>query len=61
MYRTAALCSSFIGENQSRADQLNIAASLAIDRMIEVNVKGGQGIVVRRRPFMAAYKSRGYI
>ncbi len=60
-YRTAALCAEFIGENKSRADDLNVDASLAIDRMLGINTKGRQSITIRRRPFMASYKSRGYL
>lgn len=60
-YRTAALCAEYIGENKSRADDLNVNASLAIDRMLGINTKGKQSISIRRRPFMSAYKSRGYI
>lgn len=58
MYRTAALASQYIGENKERADDLNYNAQLAIDRFSSINVKAKQSIYVRRRPFMAAYKSR---
>lgn len=59
-YRTAALCSHFIGENETRAQQLNQFAELAINRVIAVNVKGKQSIMTRRRPFMGAYKRRSF-
>lgn len=59
-YRTAGLCSQFIGENQTRADQLNGFAQIAIDRFLGVNTKGKQSIMTRRRPFMSAYKRRSF-
>jgi len=59
-YRTAGLCSQFIGENPERAQELNGDAVMAIDRSTGINTKGRQAIAVRRRPFMAAYKTRQY-
>jgi len=59
-YRTAALCSQFIGENKTRADELNAFAILALDRSMGISTKGRQAITNRRRPFMASYKSRGF-
>lgn len=59
-FRTAALCSQFIGENKTRADELNNFAMLALDRSMGISTKGRQAITTRRRPFMAAYKSRGF-
>lgn len=58
-YRTAGLCAEFIGENKDRADSLNTDASLALDRFLGINTKGRQAIATRRRPFLAAYKTRG--
>lgn len=58
-YRTAALCAEFLGENKTRADSLNENAGAAADRFLGINTKGRQAIAVRRRPFMAGYKSRG--
>lgn len=55
-YRTAALVSHFVGENESRAEALNQTAQLAADRFIQTNVKGKQAIATRRRPFMMSYK-----
>jgi hypothetical protein len=57
-YRTAGLCAEFIGENPTRAGELNAFASLALDRTLGINVKGGQGIGARRRPFNASYRAR---
>jgi hypothetical protein len=59
-YRTAALCSQFIGNNKSRADELNAFAGLALDRVTGIGVKGKQAIQTRRRPFMGAYKRRSF-
>lgn len=59
-FRTAALCSQFIGENQSRASELDTFAILALDRATGISTKAKQSINTRRRPFMSAYKHRGY-
>ena len=55
-FRTAALCARFIGENPTRADQLDMQAELAWDRMLGTATKGRQSITTRRRPFQANYK-----
>lgn len=57
-YRNAGLCAQFIGENKSRADELNGFASLAIDRAVGIGTKGKQSMVTRRRPFRSGYKNR---
>ena len=57
-YRTASLCSQFIGENPTRAQALDSDAQMAYDRFMIANIKGGQSTPVRRRPFMASWKSR---
>ncbi len=59
-YRTAALCAEFIGENKTRADDLNGNAGTALGTFLGINTKGRQAIATRRRPFMMAYKNRGY-
>ncbi len=59
-YRTAALCAEFIGENKTRADDLNSNAGISLSNFLGINTKGRQSIAVRRRPFMMAYKNRGY-
>ena len=59
-YRTAALCSQFIGENPTRAGELNTFASLALDRVTGIGTKARQSIITRRKPFMAAYKRRSF-
>lgn len=58
-FRTASLCSQFIGENPTRATELNVFATNALDRITGISIKGKQAIMTRRRPFMATYKSRG--
>lgn len=57
-YRTAALCSEFVGENPTRALDLNEQAELAKIRFINLSTKGRQVMATRRRPFMASFKSR---
>lgn len=57
-FRTGALVAEFVGENKSRADELNGFASLALDRVIGIGVKGRQILTTRRRPFRSNYKSQ---
>lgn len=57
-YKTAALCSMYIGENETRATALNMQAEDALFRSLDISLKGKQSMMVRRRPFRAAYKSR---
>lgn len=59
-YRTAGLCTRFIGENPTRADELDSDALLARDRVVGIGTKSKQAIVTRRRPFMQSYKLRGW-
>ena len=56
--KTAALCAQFLGENIDRANELNGDAQVASDIFLGINTKGRQATATRRRPFMAAYKSR---
>ena len=58
-YKTAALCSFYIGENPARAEGLNDQAENALERLNGINNKGRQQIMTRHRPFRAAYKARG--
>jgi hypothetical protein len=58
-FKTAALCSMFIGENETRAAALDNEASNAVTRALGIATKGRQAIASRRRPFRAAYKMRG--
>ena len=60
-YRTAGLMSEFIGENPSRAKDLNGNASLAMDRVVSIGTKGRQNITTRRRPFRSGYKMRTWV
>jgi len=60
-YRTAALCAEFIGENQTRASDLNNNAGLALSRTLGISVKNKQSIITRRRPFMASWRTRRII
>lgn len=59
-YRTAALCSLFIGENATRAESLDSYAQIALDRVTGIGTKAKQSITTRRKPFMAAYKRRSF-
>jgi hypothetical protein len=58
-YRTAGLCAQFIGENPTRAAELNADAVFGSDRATGIATKGTQSIPIRRRPFRAGYKTSG--
>lgn len=57
-YKTAALCSMYIGENETRAMTLNAQADDALSRSLGISIKGRQAINTRRRPFRASFKRR---
>jgi len=59
-YRTAALASEFIGENESRAKSLNADTIRCLETMENIGIKNQQSMPVRRRPFMSSYRQRGY-
>lgn len=59
-YRTAALAARFVGENTTRADELDGFAVFGSDRATSIANKGKQSIPVRRRPFRANFRRRGY-
>jgi hypothetical protein len=59
-YKTASLCSFFIGEDKERAGVLESQAVEALERMIGISNKGKQQIMTRHRPFRASWKTRGY-
>lgn len=61
IYRTAGLLSQFVGENETRAQELNSFAGSSLNRFLGIASKGRQQIATRRRPFMSAYRSgRGW-
>jgi len=60
-YKTASLCSMYIGVNETRAMTLNSQAETALERALNIPTKGKQAIATRRRPFRASYKSRTFI
>ena len=55
-YRTAALCSQYIGENETRANLLMGDAVQALDRALGISTKAKQAITTRRRPFRQSWK-----
>lgn len=59
-YKTAALCSMFIGEDKVRAEVLDDQAGKALDRITNISNKGKQQIMTRHRPFRASYKRNGW-
>ena len=61
VYRNAALCAQFIGENKERSDELNGFAGLALQRTLGIATKGKQSIFTRRRPFQAGWRARRII
>jgi hypothetical protein len=56
-YRTAALVARFVGQNKTRADELDSFAVGGLERALGIDTKGKQAIATRRRPFRAAFKS----
>ena len=60
VYKTAALCALFVGENETRSKHLEDMADEAMERIIGVSNKGKQQIMTRHRPFRAGFKARGY-
>jgi hypothetical protein len=61
VYRNAALCAQYIGENQERAADLNGWAGLALNRSLGIATKGRQNLITRHRPFMASWRARRII
>ena len=47
--RTAALAARFIGENPTRADELDSDTGMALDRLIVTAIRQNQGLPARRR------------
>ena len=47
--RTAALAARFIGENPTRADELDSDVGMALDRLIVTAIRQNQGMPTRRR------------
>lgn len=60
-FKTASLCARYIGENPTRADQLDADAEKGLWRLLDLSVKGKQDIATRRKPFMAGYKMRSNV
>lgn len=60
-YATAALCALYIQENETRAGFLENKAIQALDRELNIPIKGRQSITTRRQPFMGSYRRRGYV
>ena len=58
-YRTAALCSKFIGENEGRSSELNQTAQIHLDTLLTSGIKHQQAIATRRRPFNQSFKTWG--
>jgi hypothetical protein len=58
-FETAALCALFIAENETRAIALNGFAADALNRALQIPIKGMQSILTRRRPFRSSLRTRG--
>lgn len=58
-YRTAALCASFIGENPTRAEELNGYARMQLDNLLGISSKTRQQQAIRRRPFRRTWQTFG--
>src|SRR4030095_5786278 len=59
-YRTAALCATFVQQNDERKEACGQGAQMAMDQVLGLGVKGRQDISTRRRPFRSSYRGRGY-
>lgn len=55
-YKTAELISDMIEHNMERAQANGARASLSLDRIAGISIKGKQQIQTRRRPFRSSYK-----
>lgn len=60
IYRTAQFLAEFIPKDGVSAASLNEKKTESLDRFLGINTKGKQAIQTRRRPFLAAYKNRGW-
>jgi len=60
-YKTGALCAMFMAENESRAIALNNLAEDALNRALQIPIKGQQNVLTRRRPFRYGLKSRNVV
>lgn len=58
-YKTASLCAMFLAENESRATALDGLAGGALERALQIPLKGMQSVTTRRRPFRHSFKHRG--
>jgi hypothetical protein len=56
--RTAAMAARYIGENTTRADELDKVAGENLDWVIRIGVKSKQGTRTRRRPFVIVGRRR---
>lgn len=58
-FQTAGYAAEFIGENVGRAQSLYAKAADNLEKLMNLDIKNKQNQITRKRPFMAAYKSRG--
>lgn len=58
IHYTAAFVAFFIGQNETRASALEQEGDEALEKGLNISVKGKQTIVTRRRPFRSNYRAR---
>lgn len=58
-FKTAAFAAMLINQDTERASILQDQAEEAIERQMNIPIKGQQSIYTRRKPFRAGYKSYG--
>lgn len=58
-FRTAALLCRYVKNDVEKAQDMDVNAQTALDRLIGIESKGRQAITTRRRPFRQGYKNRG--
>jgi hypothetical protein len=56
--RIAALAAKFIGQNESRSNELNLTASEMLNKLTRINAKSKQRTRTRRRPFRLIGRKR---
>lgn len=57
-FRTAGLQAILVGENKTRADELNQFADMALERFLRINSKGNTAIIMPRKPYVGVFKPK---
>jgi len=60
-FRTAALAAFYVMQNKTRSDECNSEGLRCLEVMESIGIKSQQNMPIRRRPFMSAYRQRGWM